>query len=195
MATAKRATYEDLLAVPDHLIAEILEGELFTWPRPAARHARAASRLGVDLGPFDGPRGGGDIPDGWWILFEPELHLHDDVAVPDLAGWRLEKMPVIPDVAAFEVPPDWICEVVSPGTDAVDRGRKRRLYAREGVLHLWLLNPISRTLEVFRLSGSSWILVSTFVGNETIRAEPFDAVALDMSRWWLPPESNAGTSG
>lgn len=188
--SGQRATYEDLLAVPDHLLAEILDGELYTTPRPAARHARAASRLGMDLGPFDLEGGGGsDVPGGWWILFEPELHLGQDVLVPDLAGWRRERMPVVPDVAFFEMAPDWVCEVVSPGTETVDRGSKRDIYAREGVSHLWLLNPVTRTLEVFKLSGTTWALLHTFVGERTVRAEPFDAVLLEMSRWWLPPRT------
>jgi Uma2 family endonuclease len=184
---ARRATYQDLLAVPDHLVAEILDGELLTFPRPASRRARAASRLGAELdGPFDGDFERPDRPGGWWILDEPELHLEDDVVVPDLAAWRRERMPVYPDVSFFELAPDWVCEVLSPGTEAVDRGRKRRIYARAGVRYLWMLNPVSRTLEVFRLDGSVWTLLATFVGDETIRAEPFEAVPLEMARWWVP---------
>ena len=108
----RRATYDDLLAVPDTLVAEILDGNLVTHPRPAAPHARTASRLGMDLGsPFDRGRGG---PGGWIILYEPELHLHADVVVPDLAGWRRERMPEMPVGPAFELAPDWACEVLSP---------------------------------------------------------------------------------
>ena len=116
----KRATYEDLLAVPDNLVAEIINGELVTSPRPAPRHARAASALGGALWGFDSGPGG---PGGWWILIEPELHLdgHQQVLVPDLAGWRVERMPELPDTAYFEVEPDWVCEVLSPSTAAIDR--------------------------------------------------------------------------
>src|SRR3990172_8280474 len=138
----KAATYEDLLAVPDHMVAEILDGDLFAFPRPGFRHARAASTLGGDLqSRFDHPPGGGDTPGGWWILDEPELHLREDIVVPDVAGWRRERVPLLPDAPWFDVAPDWVCEVLSPSTETVDRGRKLRIYAREEVSHLWLLNP------------------------------------------------------
>ena len=139
-AAQRRATYDDLLAVPDHLVAEILDGELIVSPRPAARHARAGSAIGsVVFDRFDGPPGGPDAPGGWCILFEPELHLGPDVLVPDVAGWRVERMPSVPDVAAFTLAPDWVCEVVSPRTASIDRSRKMPIYAREGVRHAWLL--------------------------------------------------------
>ena len=109
------------------------------------------------------------------ILFEPELHLAADVLVPDLAGWRRERMAVIPDTAAMTVAPDWVCEVISPATEAIDRGRKLAIYAREGVGHAWLLNPTSRTLEIYVLENRRWTLAATHVGSEVVRAEPFAA--------------------
>ena len=120
--------------------------------------------------PFDREEGGTSGPGGWWILHEPEVHLHDEILVPDLAGWRRSRMPSLPDSAFFVVPPDWLCEIVSPATERLDRGRKRLIYAREGVSHLWLLSPSARTLEVFRLSSGTWILLNTFEGDETIHA-------------------------
>lgn len=181
----KLATYEDLLALPEHLVGEILDGELFALPRPSPRHALAASGLGsVVFDRFAGP-GGGDPPGGWWILYEPELHFGGDILVPDLAGWRREKMPSLPEKAFFELAPDWVCEVLSPATEAIDRGRKMEAYAREGVGYLWLVNPIHRTLESYQLVESRWTLLATFLGDQTVRAEPFSAVALDMTRWWL----------
>ena len=189
MNTARRrATYDDLLKVPDILVAEILDGELFTFPRPATPHARASSVLRGMLDPFDQRVGGPGGLGGWWILFEPELHLGADILVPDLAGWRRERMPVLPNVAYFELAPDWVCEVVSPSTARVDRVRKVPIYAREGVSHLWLVDPLQQTLEVFHLERQHWVLVSTHGGAETVRAEPFAALELDMSRWWLESE-------
>ena len=184
----KAVAYEDLVSVPDHLVAEILDGELFTSPRPAFRHARAASMLGANvMGRFDGPGGGGgESPGGWWLLFEPELHFDRDVIVPDIAGWRRDRVPELPDAPWFDVAPDWVCEVISPTTESIDRGRKLRIYAREGVSHLWLLNPVPKTLEVYRLADSNWVLENTLVGDEVIHAEPFAAVGMQMSRWWLP---------
>src|SRR3972149_7372188 len=143
----KAATYEDLLAVPDHMVAEILDGDLFAFPRPGFRHARAASTLGGDLqNRFDHPPGGGDTPGGWWILDEPELHLREDIVVPDIAGWRRSRMPAFPEAAFFVLPPDWVCEVVSPKTERMDRGRQRLIYSREGGPPLWPLSPSARTL-------------------------------------------------
>jgi Uma2 family endonuclease len=174
----RRATYEDLLQVPHHQVAEIVDGDLYASPRPASRHALAASSLYGTIGPpFHGGRGG---PGGWWILFEPELHLGGDVLVPDLAGWRRERMPEFPDVPAFTLAPDWLCEVVSPSTERLDRAKKMAAYARERVAHLWLLNPLSRTLEAYRLSGDRWLLLATHEGGGNVRAEPFEAVELEL---------------
>lgn len=178
----RRATYESLLQVPDHRVAEIVDGDLHVSPRPASRHALAASVLGADLiPPFHHGRGG---QGGWWILFEPELHFDDDVLVPDLAGWRRQRMPEFPDTAAFSLAPDWVCEVVSPSTERLDRAKKMPLYAREKVSNLWLLNPLSRTLEVYRLADGRWLLLATHEGAARIRAEPFDAVELDLAPLW-----------
>lgn len=148
----RRATYSDLLAVPSRLIAELIGGDLHTQPRPGGPHAAAASILGMVVGnPFHRGSGG---PGGWVILDEPELHLDEDVLVPDLAGWRRERMPAIPETAAFELAPDWICEVLSPSTEAIDRTEKLPIYAREKVDHVWLLNPRLQMLEAFVLDGS-----------------------------------------
>jgi Uma2 family endonuclease len=192
MNTARRrATYEDLLQVPDILIAEILDGELLTSPRPASPHARAASALIQDISPFDRRTGGPGGPGGWQILFEPELHLGADILVPDLAGWRRERMPILQDVPYFELAPDWVCEVVSPATGRIDRVRKMPIYAREQIRHLWLVDPLQRTLEVYRLEVRQWVVVSVHGDTEVVQAEPFEAVALDMERWWLESSESA----
>jgi Uma2 family endonuclease len=184
----RRATYEDLLKVPETMVAEILDGELYATPRPAFPHARATSVMGSDLGgPFDRPPGGPGGPGGWWILDEPELHLGPDVVVPDLAGWRRERVLRLPNVAFFDVAPDWACEVVSPTTAGADRVRKMRIYARESVGHLWLVEPLARTLEIYRLENGRWVVASTHGGSERVRAEPFEAVELELTRWWLEP--------
>jgi Uma2 family endonuclease len=184
MATPARrpATYDDLLRVPPHRVAEIVDGDLHVSPRPAFRHALASSALGADLwAPFHRGRGG---PGGWWLLFEPELHLGPDVLVPDLAGWRRERMPQLPDVASCTLAPDWICEVVSPSTEGLDRAKKMPTYARESVGHLWLVSPLARTLEVYRLSQGRWLLLATHEGTARVRAEPFEAVELELATLW-----------
>jgi Uma2 family endonuclease len=180
----RRATYADLETVPDHLVAEIIDGTLYTSPRPAAPHAIAATTLGGDLfGAFHRGRGG---PGGWVILFEPELHLgsEPDVLAPDLAGWRRERMPEIPDVPAFTLAPDWICEVLSSSTAALVRVQKMPVYAREHVAHVWLVDPLLKTLEVYRLEGGRWLLLYTHQGERTVRVEPFDAIELELGALW-----------
>lgn len=178
------ATYEDLLQVPEHLVAEIIDGELITSPRPASRHARASSGLGGFLvPPFDHGDGG---PGGWWIVDEPELHLGPDVLVPDLAGWRRERMPAFPDAAWFDLAPDWVCEVVSPSTGRVDRVRKMPKYAANEIRHLWLVEPVLQTLEVFRLESGGWRLVATHGGDEAVRGEPFEAIEIRLGSLWIP---------
>lgn len=181
----RRATYEDVLAVPDHFVAEIVAGELHTSPRPASPHAHAAWNLGQDIGPFGERPGGPRGPGGWWILFEPELHLGGDVLVPDLAAWRRERIERLPNVAYFEIAPDWVCEVISPSTARLDRIGKMPAYASAGVGHLWLVDPGARTLEVYRLAAERWVVVGTSGGDDNVRAEPFDAIELDLSGWWL----------
>jgi len=189
-AIRRRATYEDLCQVPDHKVAEILDGELSVSPRPALRHASASSGLGGQLwGPFQGGRGGG--PGGWWILDEPELHLADDVLVPDLAGWRRERLPAVPDTAYMTLAPDWVCEVISPATERMDRSRKMRIYAREGVVHLWLLDPIVRTLEVLRLESARWVLLGTHGDTDIVRVEPFEAIEIELTALWSDPPAES----
>lgn len=178
----RRATYADLQSVPDHLVAEIIDGELIASPRPAMPHANCASNLGGELyGPFRRGIGG---PGGWILIDEPELHLGDDIVVPDLAGWRRERMPEVPSTAAVQLQPDWVCEVLSPSTVRLDRVRKMDLYARARVGHLWLLDPIVETLEVYRLAGASWTRVGAWAGEARVRAEPFDAIELEISVLW-----------
>jgi Uma2 family endonuclease len=184
----KRATYDDVLNAPENKVAEILDGELFLSPRPAFRHTVASSCLGSALGdPFGRGRGG---PGGWWILDEPELHLGDHVVVPDLAGWRRERMPTGPEEAYFTLAPDWVCEVLSPSTERIDRGRKLHIYAEAGVPHLWLVNPVERTLEVMRLRDGAWTILAVHSDSDVVRAEPFEAIELELSILWadLPPK-------
>lgn len=182
--TAKRpATYEDLLRVPDNLVAEIIEGELFTSPRPASPHARASSILGGRIiTSFDD--GGG--PGGWWILDEPELHLGPDVLVPDIAGWRRERMSILTDTPAFTLAPDWVCEVLSPHTGRLDRMKKLPIYAREEISYAWIVDPIVRTVEVFRLVSGHWSLLGVYGGDDAVRIEPFDAIEISLATLWMP---------
>jgi Uma2 family endonuclease len=182
-ARDRPAVYADLYDVPENQVGEIIGGELFTTPRPALPHAYTASALG---GFLFGPYGRGDGgPGGWVILDEPELHFGDDVLVPDLAGWRRERFTDIPKgVVGIEVVPDWVCEVLSPSTARLDRARKLPLYARQRTAHAWFIDPVAQTLEVMRLEGERWSLIATHAGGAPVRAEPFDAIALDLAALW-----------
>jgi Uma2 family endonuclease len=180
----KPATYEDIIELPENRVGEIVDDELFVSPRPGGRHAQAASVLGAELiTPFGRGKAG---PGGWWILVEPELHLGRDVMVPDLAGWRRERMPQIRDEPFFTLAPDWICEILSPSTARLDLSRKLPKYAHASVTHAWTIDPALKTLQVFRLENKHWSLATAFSGEEMVRAEPFDAVELDLSALWLP---------
>ncbi len=174
---------EAYLHAPEHVVVQIVDGELHTMPRPRPRHARSAARLSRALGPFDDDDG---TPGGWVILPEPELHLGPtpDIIDPDLAGWRRARMPSIPAEAAVTLAPDWVCEVLSPSTEALDRGKKMRIFRREGVGHVWLLSPELMTLEVYRLDGGLYAHVDTYEADARVRAEPFDAIELALAPFW-----------
>ena len=169
---------------PDNMVAEILSGALSLLPRPQPRQARTTAQLAATLGSFHDPNEG--EPGGWVALVEPELHLgpRPDVIDPDLAGWRRARLPEEPETAAIHVAPDWVCEILSDRTEALDRGPKRRIYRREGVGHLWLCDPRIQTLEVYRLEGGLWTELDTFAGDAKVRAEPFDAIEIDLARIW-----------
>ena len=179
---AKRATYRDVLDAPAHMVAEIVEGALHLQPRPAGRHTLAGSSLGDELvSPYQKGRGG---PGGWWILDEPELHFGEDILVPDLAGWRRERMPTVPDDAWFTLAPDWVCEILSPSTRKFDLEEKRPIYAREGIGHLWLVDPSARTLEAFALSGGAWSAAGSAREAEPVSFPPFEAVSFPLDALW-----------
>lgn len=183
-----KATYQDVLDAAPHRVAEIAGGRFYAHPRPASTHALAGSSLGDELvSPYQKGRGGG--PGGWWIVDEPELHFgpspdEADVLVPDLAGWRRERMPDFPDVPYFTLAPDWVCEILSPSTRSFDLGEKRDIYAREGIPHLWLIDPEARTLEVFAQGVAGWNLLATLHDDATVSQPPFDAIAFPLSALW-----------
>lgn len=192
-AFAKRpATHEDLVALPAAMVGQIVDGELIASPRPGIDHARVGSVLGLELGgPFDRGRGG---PGGWWLLDGPELHLGPDVLVPDLAGWRRSRLPALPRRPFFELVPDWACEILSPSTARIDRVPKMAAYAREGLRHLWIIDPVARTLEAYRLDADkTWRVAGTYGGDVAVRVEPFEPVELELGALWLPEADEGGT--
>jgi len=184
-AVQREATYEDLLNVPDNMVAEILDGELTVAPRPARRHVHTVSALGARITvPNQFGEAGG--PGGWIIYYEPEIHFGEkNIVVPDLAGWRKERLDTPPEEHRFTVPPDWICEVLSPATAQNDRIKKVRIFARYQVPYVWLIDPILRTLEVLWLESGKWVLLDTFSENDTVRAEPFLETEFHLDILWL----------
>jgi Uma2 family endonuclease len=187
----RRATYADVLAAPPHKIAEVIDGILHLSPRPAGPHSAAGSVLGEELGPpFKRGRGG---PGGWLIVYEPELHLADHILVPDLAGWRRERLPRLQRAAYTTVTPDWVCEILSPRTARLDRTEKKPLYAELGVSFLWLIDPDALTLETYRLAEGRWVDVGAYSKDDRVRAVPFDAIELELGLLWAdvePPEED-----
>jgi Uma2 family endonuclease len=183
----QRATFADYAAVPEHKDATLINGVLHVMPKPAPPHVLVASDLGADLsGPFRRGRGG---PGGWHILDEPELHFGPvddiDIVAPDIAGWRIERLPVLPRLAYFTLAPDWVCEVLSPSTEKIDRIDKMLVYAREGVKHVWLVHPLRQTVEAFALTPEKlWLSIGLHAGNVRVRIPPFDAVELDLGLLW-----------
>ena len=189
----KRATYEDVLNAPENKVAEILDGELFLSPRPAMQHAGAQAAIHGTLWSrfHDGERG----PRGWIVVTEPELHLGAAIVVPDVAAWRRERLPSLPDRPWLDLAPDWVCEVLSPSTERIDRGRKLRVYAAAGVQHAWLVKPSDRSLEVLRLREGAWTIVGAWEDSAVVRVEPFEAIELEFGRLWAdaaPAPADAG---
>ena len=179
----RRATYADVVAAPEHQVAELIDGVVYLSPRPAAPHTRVASAIQGELwGPFNRGRGG---PGGWVVMTEPELRLGDDVLVPDLAAWRQERLLAVPRQGGISTPPDWVCEVLSPSTRRLDRSRKLAVYARAGVGHAWLVDPIARTVEVLRRTPEAlWLIVGVWADDAVVGLEPFAAVELELAAWW-----------
>lgn len=182
-ADARRiANYDDIVVLPVTQVGELVDGTLYAHARPASAHASAMFALAGELAaPFRRGRGG---PGGWILVHEPELHVGGDVLVPDLAGWRRERMPELPLVPFFDLAPDWVCEVLSPSTESFDRGAKLRAYARERMPCVWLVDPIVKTLELFVLDGETYRFVALHADDAVVRVAPFDAIELELAALW-----------
>ncbi len=182
-ASSRPEINQDVIDTPSHLVAELIDGRLYTRSRPASRHAFAETALASILNPpLHFSRGG---PGGWWILFEPELQLGENILVPDLAGWRRQRMSQLPDIDETYIVPDWICEVLSPSTLSFDLGRKSDIYARAGVDYMWLVDPNTYSLEAFKLQGSDWELIDSLYGDVPVSLPPFEEISFDLGDLWL----------
>jgi Uma2 family endonuclease len=177
------ATYDDIVRLPENMVGEIIDGDLYAWPRPSPLHGDAFSIfLGRLINPYRLGEGG---PGGWWIIGEPEVHFGRDVLVPDIGGWRRERLPALPENPPhFTISPDWVCEVLSPSTARVDRTKKMRIYGENDVAFLWIIDPQQRTLETYQLLNAQWVLLRTYAGNDAVRAEPFPAAEIHLASIW-----------
>ena len=174
--------YKELEDLPPNMVGQIINGSLHANPRPSGPHGLAASTLGMDVGtPYDRGRGG---PGGWWIIDEPELHMEQQVLVPDITGWRHTTLPAIPQDHRFTVAPDWVCEVLSPSTSRVDRVEKMPIYAVYGVEYLWLVDPAEKTLETFTLIDGKWTLTRSYKDDDKMAVEPFEAAEISLGDLW-----------
>lgn len=179
----KKATYVDLYNIPENTTGQIVNGELVVTPRPSTRHTLAGIAVsGKLVPPF---HFGKDGPGGWVILYEHEIMLGENLLVPDFSGWRKERFPGVPEKNWISVPPDWICEILSPGTARLDRVQKMPIYALHGAKYIWLIDPIMKTLEVFRLDSGKWVFLAAFADKDKVRAEPFDEIEIDLADFWM----------
>jgi Uma2 family endonuclease len=180
----REATYEDLYGLPENVTGEIISGELIVTPRPSRKHVYAASFLGGQLvPPYGSGRGGG--PGGWVILIEPEIRLGDHILVPDLGGWRRDRFPTSEETNWISVAPDWVCEVLSPATIRVDKIKKMPIYAQYGVRYCWLIDPLAKILDAFRVESGRWALLGSYVDDDQVRAEPFEEAEIELGNLWL----------
>jgi Uma2 family endonuclease len=180
------ASWADLVEAPDDgRVWEVLGGSLEAQPRPRPAHSRAQARVAGELsGPFDQGRGG---PGGWWLLIEPDVEFEvHEIVVPDVAGWRRERMSVLPAERPIRTRPDWTCEVLSPSNRRRDRGRKADLYLRAGVPHYWIVDPDERMLEAFEAKAGAWVRLGAWSDGDTLRIPPFEAIELDVGGLFTP---------
>lgn len=179
----KKATYDDLYDIPDNMTGEIISGELIVTPRPSRKHTYATSALGSEIiHSYQFGRNGG--PGGWIVIIEPEIKLGEHTMVPDLAGWKEERYPDEEPYNWISVPPDWVCEMLSPATRRLDRMEKMPIYAQYEVSYLWLADPVEKTLEVFRLKEGEWVVTRLFTDDARVRAEPFTEIEINLSDLW-----------
>lgn len=186
----RMASYDDLCKIPENMIGEIIDGELFATPRPSRSHGYATYSLGGKLIPYH--FGATGEPGRWIILIEPEIGLGENIIVPDLAGWREERFPEEEEHNWISVAPDWICEVLSPATFRNDKIKKMAIYAKHGIKFYWLLDPLMKTLEAFKLESEQWILIGVYAEDDRVRVEPFQEIEIDLGSLWLENRQRHG---
>ncbi len=180
----KNRTYEDLHAIPENMLGEIINGKLVVTPRPGRKHGYVATTLIEQVGPaYHGGRGG---PGGWIFIVEPEIILGKHIMVPDVAGWKSGRFPREEETNPISAVPDWVCEILSsPKGELCDRSEKMPIYARYGIPHAWLINPTIQSLEAYRLEHGRWSTLGVFGERQRAPIEPFAEIELDLGEFWL----------
>ena len=179
-----RATLAEFLAIPDETrFHEIIDGELVRKAMPSPPHARSqVNVVGRIHQPFGRrPSGPPSAPGGWWFLTEAEILFGGEPLRPDVAGWRRERLPRIPDETPMSVIPDWVCEILSATHSTNDTVKKKRIYHPSGVQHYWIIDPREETLCVYRHTKEGYLEVLAAERGEQVRAEPFGAIELPVA--------------
>ena len=174
----KLATIVDFLAIPeDRRFHELIAGEIVRKAMPSPRHGGAQAAMTAVLFPLYGRRPGGRRPGGWWFATEVEVQFSEhEVYRPDVAGWRRERLPQLPDTTPIELLPDWVCEILSPSNTSNDLVKKFRTYHASGIPHYWIVDPTNEILTVHRWTPDGYVTATTAQRGERVRAEPFDDV-------------------
>ena len=182
----KKKSNAELLAeverLPENMTGEVISGELYVMGRPSIAHQNVQAELISLL------RRGGGGPNGWLILPEVEiLFPSSELVVPDVSGWRKERINTFEKQNPVTISPDWVCEILSDSTRLKDLGPKRELFARQGIAHLWVIDPLAHILEAFALTGTRWVLLGMWSEAQTVNGvDPFPELSLELARWWLP---------
>ena len=176
MEAHKLKTLDDLAVSEDERV-ELINGDIVQRPMARSDHGIVQSRASVELGPIDRKTG----PDGWWIITEVSVayELHQ-CPTHDIAGWRKPRMPERP-TGVIDIPPDWVCEIVSPGHERKDTLTLFLLLQRHKVPFYWLIWPEDRVLIAHQLDGDNYRVVRTIAGETRARIPPFDEIELDLS--------------
>lgn len=182
----KLATWEDLWEeVLLDRKCEVVNGEIVEKAGGDDRHSGTQAHLTASVLPLFGRRGGAGNPGGWWIRTEPDIYFEvHNILRPDVAGWRRERTPVMPDGWPIRATPDWVCEILSRSTAGRDLGEKRRIYHRHNVEHYWIVDPANRVLTVLRRGKTEYLHVLAAGPSETVRAEPFDAIEIYVGQFF-----------
>lgn len=175
------ATAADLLAIPEHERShEVIDGALVPKATPSFEHGAAQAKLAAHVDPFH-RRSGGGAPGGWWFATEVEVQLEaHQIYRPDVAGWRRERTAERPSGTPVLLRPDWVCEILSPSKPIHDLGTKYDAYQRASVPHYWIVDPMSERLRVHRWTSEGYLVVLNAHRRQIVRAEPFDAIELDV---------------